>query len=107
MDGTNTGVIRIEGLDAKTYYVEETLNPDGYTKLLTRKEITITDDNNYAVVNNNKWGSGGLKIENVKGNLLPETGGIGTVLFITLGSLMVVLFGGLLVVKARMSKDNK
>lgn len=107
MDGTNTGVIRIEGLDAKTYYVEETLNPDGYTKLLTREDITITDDNNYTVVNNNKWESGGLKIENVKGNLLPETGGIGTVLFITLGSLMVVLFGGLLVVKARMSKDNK
>lgn len=105
IDGTNSGHITIKGLEAKTYYLEETLNPDGYAKLLNREKIEITGDN-YAQVENNKWVTGGLRVINYKGSLLPDTGGIGTALFITLGSFMVVLFGILLVAKVRMSKEN-
>ena len=66
-------------------------------------EITLTG-NNTATVENNKWTSGGLQVINLTGNELPHTGGMGTVLFILIGSLMVLGFGVLLVTKLRMSK---
>lgn len=97
-------IAKITGLDAGTYYLEETKNPDGYTKLLTRVEVTITDSNLDANVENNTLVSGGVQVINTTGNTLPETGGMGTVLFISIGSLMVVLFGVLLVTKLRISK---
>ena len=51
--------------------------------------------------------TGGVHVINTKGDLLPSTGGIGTTLFVVIGSLMVTLFGLLLVTKYRMSKmDN-
>ena len=97
----------IEGLESGTYYLEEVKNPDGYTKLLTREGFTIENANLDAEVNGDTYVSGGVQIENVTGNSLPSTGGIGTTIFITVGSIMVILFGALLVAKLRMSKMEK
>ena len=46
------------------------------------------------------------EIENNKGTVLPETGGIGTTLFITLGALAVIGTGLFLVTNKRISKEN-
>lgn len=97
------GIARIEGLDSGTYYLSETVIPEGYNKLAQDPEITITS-NSDAVVEADKYVEGGLQVINLTGNELPETGGMGTVLFLTIGSIMVLGFGVLLVTKLRMSK---
>lgn len=103
-DVIQAGKVRIEGLDAGSYKLVETKNPDGYTRLLEPREFTIEDDNLDAEMDGDAYVSGGIEVVNTKGNLLPETGGIGTTIFIVIGSLMVTLFGLLLVTKYRMSK---
>lgn len=114
------GIAVINGLDTDTYYLEETRNPDGYTKLLDRQKVEIKDANLDAEITEETvangdgtstkkytYVDGGVRVINTVGSALPETGGMGTVLFITIGSLMVTLFGLLLVTKFRMSKmDN-
>lgn len=111
------GNARIEGLDEGTYYLQETKAPEGYNRLTSRIEIKLTDtvitaggfehktvvtttvDNKTAVTENDD-----IKIKNYTGSLLPSTGGMGTVMFITVGSIMVLGFGVLLVTKLRISK---
>lgn len=93
------GKVYIKGLDAAKYYLEETVAPIGYNKLSERVEVeisTATDENTYERTS--------ITVRNSNGTLLPSTGGIGTVLFLTIGSLLVLGFGVLLVTKLRMSK---
>lgn len=97
------GVARIIGLDAGTYKLEEKVIPNGYNKLAQDPEITLGAVN-YATVTDNKYVSGGLRVINYTGAELPSTGGMGTVLFLIIGSIMVLGFGVLLVTKLRMSK---
>ena len=81
------GTATVKGLDSDvTYYVKETEAPTGYVKI---------DD--YKVVEN-----GTVTVTNVKGEELPETGGMGTTLFYTLGGMMVAAAAVLLVTKKRM-----
>ena len=47
---------------------------------------------------------GYIEVLNSTGVVLPETGGIGTMLFIGIGSFLVLSMGVLLVVKKRMSQ---
>lgn len=98
------GVVRIQGLDLDTYYLEEVDAPHGYNKLTSRVEVKLTE-NLDAVVTTDKYTSGGVRVENVTGSFLPTTGGMGTVLFLTIGSIMVIVFGSLLVTKVRLSKE--
>ena len=51
-----------------------------------------------------KYTNDDVTVINTTGSLLPSTGGMGTVLFITVGSIMVLGFGVLLVTKLRLSK---
>ena len=91
----------IQGLDAGTYYLEEVTAPTGYNKLTSRVEIIISkvnDDKTFSRVTTN--------VENFTGSKLPETGGMGTTLFLTLGSILVIGFGLLLVTKLRVYKEN-
>lgn len=100
------GIARIEGLDSGTYYLNEVQIPDGYNKLGDNPSITINKANNEAVVLENIYKEGGLQVINYTGSELPSTGGIGTTIFITIGSLMAMCFGTLLITKLRMNKEN-
>ena len=95
------GKATILGLDAGTYYLEEVVAPTGYNKLTSRVEIIISK------INSDKTFSRfSTNVENYTGSQLPETGGMGTTLFLTLGSILVIGFGLLLVTKLRVYKEN-
>lgn len=93
------GKVYIKGLDAGKYYLEETAAPTGYNKLSERVELEI-----YTTTGDNTYERTSITVRNSNGTLLPSTGGAGTVLFLTIGSLLVLGFGVLLVTKLRMSK---
>ena len=110
---TKNGKLTIRGLGNGTWYLEETTAPDGYNKLTERKSIEIKDKNNNATIEQVATPSenglvntitGGLHVINLTGDELPTTGGMGAILFITIGSIMVLGFGVLLVTKLRISK---
>lgn len=97
------GAAIIEGLDSdKTYYLEEVVQPAGYNKLTSRVEVKLNEKTGLGETTN--------VIEVVKtvinytGTELPSTGGIGTTLFITIGSILVLAMGTILVTKLRISK---
>lgn len=93
-----TGKITIKGLNAGTYYLYETIAPTGYNKLKEPIEIVITHDTNnlseftYKVNGTaNTPNDTTIKVENVKGVMLPETGSIGTIGLTALGVAVVLL----------------
>lgn len=98
------GNIRVVGFDNGTYYLEETVTPAGYNQLAARQKFIIADGNLDATFNGDIYSTGsGVHVVNKSGTMLPETGGMGTVLFITIGMFVVLATGVLLVTKKRMS----
>ncbi len=98
------GKVRVIGLDNGIYWLEETKAPNGYNSIAGRQKFTIADNNLDAiitegVVSNNS----GVQVINNKGSMLPVTGGMGTIMFITFGMIVVLGAGVLLVTKKRMS----
>lgn len=120
------GMVTIIGLGNGEYWLEETVAPNGYNKLTSRVKVEIKDANliaktlenqtatNDETVNSDtnqsfpltgvKYVEGGVRVINSTGAELPTTGGIGTMLFVIIGSVMVLGFGVLLVTKLRISK---
>ena len=94
------GKVTIIGLDSYIYYLEETEAPLGYNPLTSRVAIDI----NGVVNNDDTYERFSTEVVNYTGSLLPSTGGMGTVIFVTVGSILVLAFGVLLVTKLRMSK---
>ena len=108
------GTIAVEGLDADTYYLEETKAPDGYNKLAGPVKVEISHavtDEGAHMTHTLKQGEpnaekvGQVEIENKSGTELPSTGGIGTTIFYVLGSILVIGAVVLLIAKKRMSAD--
>ena len=108
------GMIAVEGLDADTYYLEETKAPGGYNKLAGPVKVEISHavtDEGAHMTHTLKQGETDarkvekVEIENKSGTLLPETGGIGTTIFYVLGSILVIGAVVLLIAKKRMSAD--
>ncbi len=99
------GMVRIIGLGAGEYYLEETKAPDGYNKLNSRVRVTV-NANNAATINDGTYESGGVEVENRAGSLLPSTGGMGTTVIYILGAALVLGAGIVLVVRRRMSSDR-
>ena len=108
------GSVIIKGLDEATYYLKEITPPNGYNLLADFVEVIVTanyDDEGVSTTlvsgaENNlvTYAQDKVTVINTTGNELPSTGGMGTVLFLTIGSLMVLGFGVLLVTKLRMAK---
>ena len=103
------GMIAVEGLDADTYYLEETKAPGGYNKLAGPVKVvishTVTDEGTHMThtLKQDTIDVGRVEIENKSGTELPETGGIGTTIFYVLGSILVIGAVVLLITKKRMS----
>lgn len=121
------GLFVISGLDAGTYYLEETKAPTGYNLLADPIKVVITatikdNDGVPGVENalekleitvgekteagNASTGIVNTTVQNNKGATLPETGGIGTTIFYVVGGLLTVGAVVLLVTKKRMSVDS-
>ena len=103
------GTIAVEGLDADTYYLEETKAPAGYNKLAGPVKVvishTVTDEGAHMThtLMQDTTTVEKVEIENKSGTELPSTGGIGTTIFYVLGSILVIGAVVLLIVKKRMS----
>ena len=100
MTSNNTGALVLNGLDAGTYYLEETKAPDGYNKLITPVTVTISKEGVVSPAEN-----GIVYVSNNAGATLPSTGGMGTTLFYVIGGGLMVAAVVLLVTKKRM--ENK
>ena len=104
------GAARFDGLEAGTYYLEETAAPAGYNQL-TKDIIIVLDKTGSATINGAASTPGAAHsltagVANSTGTVLPETGGTGTVIFVALGALAVICAGVFLVTNKRMSKES-
>ena len=98
------GKVRIIGFDNGTYWLEETVAPEGYSKITARQKFIISDNNLDAIVTDGIVSTNsGVQVVNYTGTMLPETGAAGTAMFITCGMIVVLAAGVLLVTKKRMS----
>lgn len=99
------GQVRVVGFDNGVYYLEETISPAGYNKLTARQKFIISDGNLDAIFNDGTYSTGsGVHVVNKTGSMLPETGGLGTTLFIAVGTIMVLGAAVVLFAKKRMSQ---
>lgn len=109
--GNQTGKLVISGLDVDTYELTETKAPDGYIKLSAPVTITITDADPNGKVDDGSASADGsdgyveLKVENGKGFTLPSTGGMGTMLFTAIGT--VLMGGGLVLLLLYLRRRNR
>ena len=115
------GKLVILGLDAGDYYLKEVKAPDGYNSLSLPVKITAGESTKgfaiYADANGNVadiQAEDGVHFENIfqvtstivhnsKGVELPSTGGEGTVLLITIGTLLTIAFAVFLITHKKMS----
>lgn len=108
-----SGNIQFEGLDAGTYYLEETKAPTGYNKLTAPITVVISSTlptaggtASYTVTADGATTTDyTVRVENKAGTELPSTGGIGTTIFYVIGGGLMVAAIVLLVTKKRM--ENK
>lgn len=99
LESFTDGMINIKGLKSGTYYLKETKAPAGYNLLKTPIKIVVegdassgkpvikVDNNGNATVVNQ------VEVQNNKGSILPNTGGMGTTLIYVVGSILVLASG--------------
>ena len=105
------GKLVLSGLDVGTYELTETKAPAGYIKLSAPVTITITDADPNGLVDDGSASADGtdgyveLTVENGKGFTLPSTGGMGTMLFTAIGT--VLMGGGLVLLLLYLRRRNR
>lgn len=120
MVSTESNPIKLQGIDAGTYWLREIREPVGYNILKEPISVTITATLNETtgvlssiVSNVNGHESNGdvvhgiapATIVNTGGAVLPSTGGIGTTIFYVAGGLLAAAAIVLLITKKRMSEN--
>ena len=107
IESPEDGEIIIEGLAAGTYYLKEIEAPAGYNKLDGVTTITVGSDDmdnqtfdDYTVHNDE------TNIANFTGVVMPETGGKGTMMLLTFGTMVAVAFAVLMITQKKMSIYN-
>ena len=113
LDTDAKGAIAVRGLDEGIYYLKETKAPAGYNLMETPVKIEIipkytqTGDKVSVTVNykvdDKEQESNTVGVRNSSGSTLPVTGGMGTVIFYVLGTVLVAGAVVLLIVKKRLS----
>lgn len=108
-----SGNIKLIGLDAGTYYLEETKAPTGYNTLpdpitvvidrgtlptVVGSTVSCTVKYNGTEATDNKT----VRVVNNRGTTLPSTGGIGTTIFYVIGGGLMAAAAILLITKKRM-----
>lgn len=93
-DGVTYQHMLLQGLKDGKYSLVETKAPEGYNMVDAGQEITLGGESK---------ANGDVDIVNNIGTELPSTGGMGTTLFYTIGGVLVVCAGVLLVTKKRMN----
>lgn len=115
----DNGVVTIQGLKEGEYFLQETKAPEGYHKLknpirayispifnegkLSQYMIYYQLDGEYAGESKNNETP--LGVENKNGTILPNTGGMGTVLFTVVGMLLILCVAGSFIMSRR--KEEK
>ena len=109
-DGTNrrndmvtpaNGQLVVLGLEDGKYYVKEIEAPEGYNKLTLPVEVEVggpnvtTYDSGHQVY--------GVHVVNNQGQELPSTGGTGTILLISIGTMVAMAFAVLMITQKKMS----
>ena len=117
------GMVRISGLKAGGFFVEETKAPSGYNKLtdplavwiqVQEEKLKSTEAGvekvtasvgNASVTVDAGAGVVTATVENAGGTILPSTGGIGTTIFYIVGGILVCGAAVLLISKKRMANN--
>ena len=95
------GLAYFSGLPAGNYLLEETKAPDGYKGLNGSLTVTIPDDADaYSTIN--------VDVDNFYDNslTLPQTGGMGTIIFTIVGIGLIVIAGIILIVSKKGKNNN-
>lgn len=98
------GYFKVTGLKKGTYYLEEKEAPKGYAKLTSDVEFTVSENSTGATTLETgklKDDNGFKQIENKKVTI-PQTGGIGSIIFVVAG-LMIM---GLAAYKMKANKEQ-
>ena len=95
--------INVRGLAEGTYTLTEKTTSPGYNLLTTPIKVTIDNEGNATVGEGDLFSATDSKItvNNQTGTVLPSTGGIGTIIFYVLGSLLVIGCGIVLISRKR------
>ena len=115
------GKFLILGLEEGNYYLKETVAPNGYNILPTPHMVSVGETSNTFFVVHDAEGNvvdmqeaaegyqkttytaTSTTVENSKGVELPSTGGKGTVMMITFGTMIAMAFAVLLITQKKMS----